>query len=210
LRLLGGRFAAEHLHSRLHRWKLFDPIVIASWGVSNPMSDQPPMLLVDGVGPTEIAGRQQDGLYLRIYNDDPAFAPPGHTVVQLMCPSDYDWWAKRGGNYHDTKAEVAAQALELTAKHMPGLAGAVEMTDIATPLTFWRAARSWRGAFEGWIPSSDDYTVHIPKTLPRLDNFYMAGQWVEPGGGVPTSLMSGRQLVQILCDAQGRTFQPTG
>jgi phytoene dehydrogenase-like protein len=82
----------------------------------------------------------------------------------------------------------------------------VRMLDMATPLTFWRHARSWRGAYEGWMPSSDAFFGHVAKTLPGLQDFYMAGQWVEPGGGVPTALMSGRQLVQILCEREGRTF----
>jgi hypothetical protein len=34
----------------------------------------------------------------------------------------------------------------------------------------------------------------------------MAGQWVEPGGGVPTAVMSGRQAVQLLCVDQVRPF----
>ena len=82
----------------------------------------------------------------------------------------------------------------------------VRMTDVATPLTFWRHSRSWRGAFEGWMPSADNFTHHVPKTLPGLGGLYLAGQWVEPGGGVPTALMSGRQLVQILCAEAGRSF----
>jgi hypothetical protein len=35
----------------------------------------------------------------------------------------------------------------------------------------------------------------------------MAGQWVEPGGGVPMALMSGRQAVQLLCADEGRLFR---
>jgi phytoene dehydrogenase-like protein len=81
------------------------------------------------------------------------------------------------------------------------------MTDIATPLTFWRSARSWRGAFEGWLPSSDAFK-HVSKQLPGLDGFYMAGQWVEPGGGVPMAVMSGRQVVELVCAALGRPFAP--
>ena len=34
----------------------------------------------------------------------------------------------------------------------------------------------------------------------------MAGQWVEPGGGVPLALMSGRQAVQLMCHDAGRPF----
>jgi phytoene dehydrogenase-like protein len=51
-------------------------------------------------------------------------------------------------------------------------------------------------------------TTRIPKTLPGLDNFYMAGQWVEPGGGVPAVLPSGRQVVQIICHRDGVPFTP--
>ena len=38
----------------------------------------------------------------------------------------------------------------------------------------------------------------------------MAGQWVEPGGGVVLAVMSGRQAVQLICDAEGHRFVPTG
>jgi phytoene desaturase len=210
LRLLGGRYGAEALESRLARWKLFESIVLLSWGVSRSLAHLPSTLIIDGIDAGDIAGRTPQYLYLRIYNDEPSFAPPGHCVVQLMLPSDYDWWAKRGAGYHDTKSEVAAAALAVVAKHIPEIADAVCMTDVATPLTYWRSARSWRGAFEGWMPSSDSLMTHVPKTLPGLDAFFMAGQWVEPGGGVPTALMSGRQLVQILCGRADRPFVPGG
>ena len=46
----------------------------------------------------------------------------------------------------------------------------------------------------------------IPKTLPGLDCFYMAGQWVEPGGGLPTVAVSGRNVVQAICERDRRRF----
>jgi len=33
----------------------------------------------------------------------------------------------------------------------------------------------------------------------RLEGFYMAGQWVMPGGGVAPCLYSGRHVIQLLC-----------
>jgi phytoene dehydrogenase-like protein len=44
------------------------------------------------------------------------------------------------------------------------------------------------------------------KTLPGLRNFYMAGQWVEAGGGVPTAAMSGRSAIQLICAHDGQPF----
>jgi len=80
------------------------------------------------------------------------------------------------------------------------------MTDVATPYTFWRYTRNHRGAFEGWLMTPEMMRTHVEKALPGLENFYMAGQWVEPGGGIPAVLPSGRQVVQILCHRDGKPF----
>jgi phytoene dehydrogenase-like protein len=208
LRLLGGRYGAEDLRARLAKWKLFEPIVLASYGVAAPLDDVMPTLMLDGLAPLEIGGRTDDKLYVRIANDDTAMAPPGHTVVQALVPTSYEWWAKRGSGYGDAKEQVAEKIRARLEEHLPAMKGRVELTDIATPLTFWNMARSWRGAYEGWMPSSESFFGHVKKKLPGLDGLYLAGQWVEPGGGVPTALMSGRHVVQLLCADTGAPFRP--
>jgi phytoene dehydrogenase-like protein len=204
-RLLAGRFGAADWRSRMEHWKLFQPIVLASYGVAESFADQPSTLLVDGIDALPVGGFDNEHLYLRIYNEDPAFAPAGHTVVQAMVSTDYEWWATRGPRYQQEKDAAGRRILEAIGRHLPGMPPTVEMTDVATPLTFWRSARAWRGAFEGWIPTSNAFK-HVPKTLPGLEGFYLAGQWVEPGGGVPAATMSGRHVVEIICRAVGRPF----
>lgn len=89
------------------------------------------------------------------------------------------------------------------------------MVDVATPLTFERYTDNWQGSFEGWLLTPRNVsTVMWPmcQTLPGLQRFYLCGQWVEPGGGLPTSVMSGRRLVQALCKEDkedGRKFATT-
>ncbi len=205
LRFLGGRYGAKDTERRLAHWKLFEPIVLVSFGVALPLTELPAMLQLQGLPPVRIGGRTIDRVYLRICNDDPCYAPAGHTVVQAMIETDYDYWASLGSEYAAEKDRVAAALRELLEPFVPGLGAAVRMTDVATPLTFWRAARSWRGAYEGWIPSKEALFGHIDKTLPGLAGFYMAGQWVEPGGGVPSAVLSGRQVIQLVCHAEGRT-----
>jgi hypothetical protein len=34
-----------------------------------------------------------------------------------------------------------------------------------------------------------------------------AGQWAEPGGGVPLATMSGRHVVEIICAERKQTFR---
>lgn len=206
LRLLGGRHGADELRRRMERWPMFPPIVLASYGVAAPLDGVPQLLHVDGLAPFDIGGCANERLYLRVCNDDPALAPPGHAVVQAMLQTDYAWWATRGDRYLVEKEAVAEAALAQIDRQVPGVRDALRLSDIATPLTYFGAARSWRGAFEGWLPTPEAILSHPSKTLPGLGGFYMAGQWVEPGGGVPTALLSGRQAVQLLCADEGRRF----
>ena len=46
----------------------------------------------------------------------------------------------------------------------------------------------------------------MKKTLPGLDRFYMAGQWVNPGGGIPTAVVSGNHTVQLICKKDRKKF----
>jgi phytoene desaturase len=206
-RLLAGRYGAAEWKARMDDWKMFQPIVLASFGVGRTYEGQPSTLLIDGIEPITVGGFRNEHLYLRIYNDDPAFAPPGHTVVQAMLSTDYDWWATRGALYQEEKDRTPDRVLESIDRYLPGTRSAVDVADVATPLTYCRSARSWRGAFEGWLPSSNALK-HVPKELPGLGRFYMAGQWVEPGGGVPVATMSGRHVVEIICAALDRPFVP--
>jgi phytoene dehydrogenase-like protein len=210
LRLLGGRYDAEQMRERLARWKLFDPIVLASFGVAAPFAGAPSLLAIDGIPSFDVGGRAVDMLSVRVCNDDPCFAPSGHTVIQALLPTDYQWWATRGTRYGAEKDAVADATLMALEPHFPHLRALVRMTDIATPLTYWGMARSWRGAFEGWMPNTDSFLGHVKKTLSGLEGFYMAGQWVEPGGGVPMAVMSGRQAIQLICKDQERRFVATG
>ena len=82
----------------------------------------------------------------------------------------------------------------------------VEMHDVVTPMTWVRYTANWKASYEGWMMSMDTFGMRMSKTLPGLENFYMVGQWVEPGGGPPPSACSGRNLAQILCKRDGKRF----
>ena len=206
LRLLAGRYGAKELRRRLERWKMFEPIALLTYGVAQPYPGSAATRLVDGIETLRVGGADNEHLYLRVYDAESGFAPQGHSVVQVMLQTQYDWWATRGADYEQEKDKLALLVLERLERIFPGIRDSVRMVDLATPLTFWRSARSWRGAYEGWLPTPEAVFHHLPKTLPELESFFMAGQWLEPGGGVPTALLSGRQLVQILCARTGKEF----
>jgi len=94
-------------------------------------------------------------------------------------------------------------------KRFPGLSSQVEMRDVATPVTFHRYTGNWQGTFEGWLLTPATVNLRMKKTLPGLDRFYMAGQWVQPGGGLPSGAMTGRYVVQMMCKRDRKRFAAT-
>ncbi|MFN2286171.1 MAG: hypothetical protein ACK2UQ_17280 [Anaerolineae bacterium] len=70
-------------------------------------------------------------------------------------------------------------------------------------MTVERYTGNWQGSQEDWLITTKTLGMMLgkgmDKTLPGLDDFYMAGQWVEPGGGVSTAAVSGRVVIKMIC-----------
>jgi len=49
----------------------------------------------------------------------------------------------------------------------------------------------------------------LSKTLPRLKNFYMVGQWANAQNGISNAALTGRNLIKDLCKKDGKKFQTT-
>ena len=114
--------------------------------------------------------------------------------------------------YKEKKNQMARTVVELLDQRFPGISRQVEMVDVATPLTFERYTGNWKGSYEGWLLTpQNSFTMmnRMSQTLPGLHNFYMCGQWVEPGGGLPSGVMSGRRLVKAMCKLDRKKFQTT-
>ena len=77
---------------------------------------------------------------------------------------------------------------------------------MATPATYVRYTSNWRGSYQGWAPTPLLVGRTLPKTLPGLGGFYLTGQWVEPGGGLPKVVLSARNVAQIICRDDGVPF----
>lgn len=208
-RMLGGRYTNDAIRRRYATWPLFPPIAIASFGTRRTWPDFPPGNQVLLERPIAVGHRDIAEIGIRNYGFDPTLAPPDHSVIQCLVQSDFDLWhdlhhAPR--RYAMKKRQLADEILDRLERHLPGIGESVAMADVATPYTFWRYARSYRGAYEGFLPTREAMAGRVGKTLPGLKGFHMAGQWVEPGGGVPPAVYSGRQAMQLICQEDGRVF----
>lgn len=208
--LLEGKYIDDKIMKRYSTWKPFDPILTFSFGVNRVFEKETPFIIFTLKEPLEYAGRTVSYLPLRILNYGDAFAPKGKTVIQVMLESDWEYWYNLRLNpdeYNSIKHQIANVIIKRLENFYPGITSQIEVTDVATPYTSWRYTLNDKGSPMGWMMTRKTLTELIPRTLPGLSNFYMAGHWVLPGGGVPGSIYTGRNVIQILCKRDGNEFR---
>jgi phytoene dehydrogenase-like protein len=214
--MLGGKYNDPELQEYYKKSEIFEPLVMVSLGVNRDMSDQPHTKVKILDKPITIAGEERKFVQVKHYGYDPTLAPKGKTVVSAMFSTTYDYWKKLAEDperYDSEKKQAALTVISTIDKYIPGFEKEVEVVDVATPLTTERYTGNWQGSFEGWRLTTENmskvFSGGLPHTLQGLKSFYMVGQWVEPGGGLPTAGISGRNIVKRICKEDGKTFATT-
>jgi len=131
---------------------------------------------------------------------------------EILLNTNYEYWNKLKQDpkrYKAEKEQIADQVIALLEQRFPGVADQVEMRDVATPMTWERYTGNWQASHEGWLMTTKNLSMRLSKTLPGLKHFYMAGQWVEPGGSLPYVAVSGRNVTQIICKKDKKPFVTT-
>ena len=161
-----------------------------------------------------LIGQAYDRLYLELFGLDPRMAPPGKGTFKVELTTSYSYWDalhQDRERYDAEKQRVAEVVIDQLEPRFPGLKGQIEVVDVATPITYERYTGNWQGSMEGWLLTTKTMPMSagrgMDKTLPGLAGFYMIGQWVEPGGGVPTAAMSARRVMEMICKQNGKTFE---
>jgi phytoene dehydrogenase-like protein len=128
-----------------------------------------------------------------------------------MFPSNYEYWERltqEKEKYRTEKKMIEENVISAISGIYPGIKGQIEVVDVATPMTFNRYTGNWKGSYEGWLLTRKSMTIQLPQTLPGLENFYMAGHWITPGGGLPSGLITGRIAIKKICKKEGIKFSP--
>lgn len=210
--MLGGRCVPEKARQRYATWQTFKPLLMATFGVARSFPGEPAFTTLVLDRPFTIGSESISGLFIRLFNYGGDYAPPGKSVLQATIETGWEHWntlrRQDPALYRAEKERVAGEILERLEAVYPGLSGQVEVSDVATPYTTWRYTLNHEGAWEGWLMTARAMRTSIERTLPGLEQLYLAGQWVMPGGGVPPVLYSGRHAVQLLCRDDGKPFAP--
>jgi prolycopene isomerase len=138
-------------------------------------------------------------------NIDPSCCPEGKSVVTTMVlaeperfESALDPGRKRGEAYQELKKHVTSQLLEkiVRALGIDDLERHIEVLELATPVTFERYTANRGGAYVGWKYSPDQAQDHFPQESP-VENLFLCGHWVAPGGGVSNVMVGGIKAAEI-------------
>ena len=184
------------------------PVVQVSFGINKIVECKTPvetfMIRDQIIGKT----KSKYGYSLMNYYFDHTMAPEGKTVIIFRYESPWEVWKDMGeSEYRKEKEQIEKDAISLLEKRYPGISGYIEATDVATPLTDVRYTGVWKGSYEGFMPSSKNLMNNLSPILPGLKKFYLAGQWLFPGGGLPPSAQSGKWAIQYICKEEKVSFK---
>lgn len=182
-----------------------------SLGVARDLSTEPHWVTYLLDEPILLAGEERHEIGVKHYCFDPSLAPAGKSVVELIVRTNYAYWQRIYGRriYDTEQRQVSDIIIDHLKKWYPGIQEDIEFVDEATPLSYERYTGNWMGATTGWLLTKQTTPMMIfgvPKTLPGLEHFYMAGQWVEPGGTVTLAAASGKNVIQMICDKDRKSF----
>ena len=214
--MLEGKYIDKKIRDRYDTMPIFEPLVQVSLGISADLSGEPDAVSFPLSSPMGIGDKVIDRLEVVNQCFDPTLAPAGKSVMVTTFLTDYPYWEKLYADrerYDEEKQRIADAVVKEIEGRFPAIAGNVEVVDVATPITYKRYTNNWQGSFEGWLLTTrnmgESFIKGMSKTLPGLDNFYMIGQWVMPGGGLPPAAQSGRDVIHILCHKDRRPFTTT-
>lgn len=203
--MLEGKYLSEQIEDAYANWPLFTPLVQVSFGIDKEVPTGFPVQTILAKG-SRIGTTQLDSGYMMMnYGFDPTMAPKGKTVIVIRYESPWEVWKDLEGDaYLAEKKRIELDSFAILEKQLPGITAHIEVFDIATPKTDVRYTGVWKGAYEGFMPTSKNITKSIKMTLPGLKNFYMCGQWLFPGGGLPPAAQSGKWAIQLICKQDER------
>jgi phytoene dehydrogenase-like protein len=185
----------------MHKATLPTMVTFISLGVDADLKKYNNYLLFKLEKPISLAEQSYNYLSVSNYANHHGYSPAGKTALTVQLPGDtYDFWrrARGEGRYTQEKQRIADAVISAIAARMPETGGRVEVCDVATPLTYERYCGNWKGSWMTEITPEMKFKPY-PPVVRGLGGVYFAGQRMNPPGGLPSALFSGRTAVQYLC-----------
>lgn len=212
-RLLQGKYPDRYFQQRYNNptdYPLASEIRVAL-GYAGTMVDIPRTLRFP-INPFKIHQTSVNLLTVTHYQHEKTFAPAGHTLITCSINqfnSDYEAWqalAKDSQAYRQEKFRIGEEITRAIETRFPHLKGKLKLLDVATPLTFQRHCNAYRGAFMSFLPTVSGKMMAHTGRIGSLQNIFLSGQWLQPPGGLPIALITGKDTIMRLCEQEKQPF----
>jgi phytoene dehydrogenase-like protein len=209
-KMLDGQYISKQIDFAYKNWELFSPLVQVSFGINKEVVAESPIIMNFSKGVNIGMTPIESGYSVMNYSYDDTMAPKGKTTIVMRYDSPWNLWQKLNNEeYKKEKEQIKADTTACLEELYPGIRDHIEVIDVATPLTSVKYTGVKDGAYEGFMPTRENMMKGLKMQLPKLKNFYMAGQWLFPGGGLPPSAQSGKWVVQLICKNNRQKFVST-
>ena len=206
-KMLEAKYLSKELDFAYKNWELFTPIVQVSFGINKVIPSESPIIINITKGINIGKTALENGYSIMNYAYDTTMAPTGKTTIVLRYDSPWKLWENIGDKeYKAEKMQIEKDATACLEKEFPGISEYIEVTDVATPITDVNYTGVKNGAYEGFSPTKENMMKTLDMQLPKLKNFYMAGQWLFPGGGLPPAAQTGKWAVMLICKKEKINF----
>jgi len=212
IKLLDDRYLTDQLRSIYS--KPIDRMMMAihvSLGIDKDLQDMPNSMAFFPDKPIEIAGEKHEMLSILNYGYDPAMAPEGKTSLKVIYDTSYSYWEELfedEQSYEKEKRQIAENTIQALERVFPSLETAIEVIDVATPITTKRFTANGQG-----YGSKEDFSLkdilrgflNRPLRLKSLKNFYVIGHSVG-GANLYGCAAMGRNAIKSLCKKEKKKF----
>ncbi len=210
LDMLDGKYVNKHIKSLCTEPQDNDAnyAVEVFLGVARELGRDTSAYIVLLDKPAVIAGHTCKSLFMQNYGFDRTMTPRGKGLIKVDLISKYSYWKQLNrdkNKYYDEKKKVVEQVIAELEPFFHGIRGRIEMTDVATPVTWERYMGGTHG-FSNLPNRKPGLSGKQEFTLPGLTDFYFTGVWASAEWSLFGSALSGRKLIQLLCTRDGRHF----
>ena len=209
--MLGGKYLNDDLkalYSDSEAYPVYTTVQV-SLGVNSNLAKYPHTRFVEMASEVDGGGKTNKHLGFRHFCFDKTLMPEGKTALITVLHADFNWWKEKYSDieaYNHEKRRIAQEIKAVAEDYYPELKDSVEIIDVATPMTYVRYCNAWEGAWMAWAGTPKGTIRYVPGHLPGLKNFYLAGQWTLPPGGLPSAVVTGCWVIQRICGIEKMKF----
>lgn len=151
-----------------------------------------------------------DYLILREFSHEPSFAPPGRSLIQAMCFCTREHSLRfirlsaEGALYRAEKELLVTLISGVICERFPQLRGRIRCIDSWSPATYRRFTGAPEGCYMGFMLPAGRLPSMLPPQVKGIANLYLATQWQQDPGGLPTAASAGIAAADAIIRAHGR------